>query len=178
VAMTATSRPEATEYPSAVGNYIALVPDGDIMEILEKQRGEILALLRGVSEEVGNTRHSPYTWSVKEVVGHVTDCERIFGYRALRFAREDATPLPGFDEGPYVQSACFDGRRLSDLVAEFDFLRRSHLCLFRGLPSAAWMHRGVANGNTLTVRAVAYVIAGHARHHSLILAKRLGREFP
>jgi hypothetical protein len=168
-------RPEPAEYSPANGTYIALVPEADILAVLEGQLEEMLALLHGVTEEQGNTRHPPYTWSVKEVIGHITDAERVFGYRALCFARQDPTPLPGFDENAYVQSAGFDAYRLRDLVAEFEFLRRSHLCFFRGLPSAAWQRRGVANGNPVSVRALAYILAGHARHHGTILRQRLQR---
>jgi hypothetical protein len=169
------SRPEATEYAPFYANYIALVPDGDIVDVLEEQRRELVALLRDTSEEQGNTRHAPYTWSVKEVIGHITDAERVFGYRALCIARAEQTPLPGFDENAYVRSAGFDAYRLSDLVSEFDFLRRSHVCFFRGLNAAAAQRRGTANNAAVSVRALAYIIAGHTRHHHLILRKRLGK---
>jgi hypothetical protein len=166
-------RPEATEYASFQADYIALVPEDNILAVLESQLEEMLALFRGATEEQGNTRHPPYTWSVKEVIGHLADAERVFGYRALCFARQDPTPLPGFDENAYVRSAGFDTYRLSDLVAEFEFLRRSHLCFFRGLSEAAWQQRGVANGHPVSVRALAYIMAGHARHHGAILRRRL-----
>jgi hypothetical protein len=170
-----TSRPDATEYASYHVNYVNLVPETDILAVLEGQLAELLALLRGVTEEQGNTRHPPFTWSVKEVVGHMTDTERVFGYRALCFARQDQTPLPGFDENAYVRSAGFDACRLSDLVAEFEYVRRSHLCFFRNLSGTAWQHRGVANGHPISVRALAFIIAGHARHHLAILHRRLQR---
>ena len=172
---TVTSRPDATEYAAAAAGYVSLVPDGDIRTTLERQLDEILALLRPVSEEVGNTRHAPYTWSVKEVVGHVTDAERVFGYRALCVARGDQTPLPGFDENAYVPPARFDAGRLSDLVAQFEHLRRSHLLFFRSLPADAWTRRGTANNSPVTTRGLAYIIAGHAEHHARILRKRLGQ---
>src|SRR5438128_1821573 len=127
MASTATSRPDATEYASFYANYVALVPETDILAALEKQGEEIVTMFRGVGEEVGNTRHPPYTWSVKEVIGHLTDAERIFGYRALCIARGEQNSLPGFDENAYVRNAGFDAYRLSDLVSEFEFLRRSHL---------------------------------------------------
>jgi hypothetical protein len=170
-----TSRPAAAEYAPAAAGYVALVPDGDIIALLERQLGEMLALLRPVPEAAGNTRHAPYTWSVKEVVGHVTDAERVFGYRALCVARGDQTPLPGFDENAYVGPAAFDACRLSDLVAQFEHLRRSHLLFFRSLPADAWARRGVANNSPVTTRALAYIISGHAEHHARILRKRLGQ---
>jgi hypothetical protein len=169
------SRPEPTEYGSFYSHYVALVPDVRILAALESQLAEMVPFLRGVTEEEANTRHPPYTWSVKEVVGHFTDSERVFGYRALCFAREDQALLPGFDENNYVQSAGFDACPLRDLVDEFEFLRRSHMCFFRGLSDSAWQRHGSANGSMVTVRALAYIIVGHARHHGDILHKRLKR---
>ena len=165
--------PEASEYAPYYGKYVALVPDTDVLAAMRSQLEQTLALLRDVPEAEANKRHPPYTWSVKEVVGHLTDSERVFGYRALRFARGDATPLPGFDENAYARMAEFDRCSLSGLVAEFEAVRRSHLSLFRHLPEAAWERRGVANNTTLSVRALAYVIVGHVRHHGVILRKRL-----
>ena len=169
------SRPDPTEYASFYETYIKLVPEPDILPKLEKQIEETLRFLRGVSDVEAETRHAPYTWSVKQVVGHLIDCERIFGVRALRFARHDPTPLPGFDENPYVEHARFDARTLDSLAREFEYLRRSHLLFFRGLDADDWLRSGVANGHPVTVRALAYVLAGHERHHLNILHKRLGR---
>jgi hypothetical protein len=175
MATHAASRPDATEYASYYGKYIALVPENDILTVLESQLDESLPLLRGVPETEGNTRHAPYTWSVKEVIGHLIDAERVFGYRALRFARRDATPLPGFEENDYVRNANFDAHSLRDLLTEFEMVRRSHLCLFRSLDGEAWLQRGTANNNAVTVRALAYIIAGHTQHHLAILRKRLAK---
>jgi hypothetical protein len=166
-------RPSPTEYAPFYETYVRLVAEDDILAALEAQLGDVLALLRPVPEAAGAVRHPPYTWSVKDVVGHVTDAERVFGYRALRFARGDATPLPGFDENTYAQAADCDRRPLADLVAEFEAVRRSSLGLFRSLPDAAWQRGGEANGQPVTVRALAYIIAGHARHHTAILRRRL-----
>jgi hypothetical protein len=166
-------RPNSTEYNPDFGKYVALVPEEDILPALASQLEDTLALLRPVPEAQGNVRHPPYTWSVKEVVGHVTDCERVFGYRALRFARGDATPLAGFDENDYARAAESDRRPLADLVSEFEALRRSHLGMFGSLPEAAWLRSGTANGNSVSVRALAYVIVGHVRHHTAILRRRL-----
>jgi hypothetical protein len=166
-------RPNSTEYASFYKSYIALVQEDDVVAAMEAQLADALSLLRPVPEARGGDRHPPYTWSIKEVVGHVTDAEQVFGYRALRFARGDATPLPGFDENTYVRAAEFDHVPLKDLVDRFEALRRSHLGLFRGLSDADWSRTGEANGEPVTVRALAYVIVGHARHHTGILRKRL-----
>jgi hypothetical protein len=169
------SRPDATEYAPPFEAYIKLVPGGDILTHLEQQIAGTTELLRDVSESEAETRHAPYTWSVKQVLGHLIDAERIFGVRALRFARRDQTELPGFDENDYVRNARFDAQSLSSLVQEFELVRRSHLLFFRGLDGEAWLRSGVANGHPVTVRALAYVIAGHERHHVAILRKRLSR---
>lgn len=168
-------RPDPTEYAPDYAPYMALVPEADVLAAMEAQLADVLALLGGVPESEGNVRHPPYTWSVKEVVGHVTDAERVFSHRALRFSRGDATPLPGFDEVPYVAAAGFDRFPLAELVREFEATRRSSLWLFRHLPAGAWDRAGVANDNPITVRALAYAVVGHARHHTGILRKRLGR---
>ncbi|HZU35464.1 MAG TPA: DinB family protein [Gemmataceae bacterium] len=174
--MPIPSRPDATEYAPVHANYLALVTEDDVLAGLARQLEEVLSLLQGASEEVGNSRHPPYTWSVKQVIGHLTDAEREFGHRAYRFARKDPTPLPGFEENDYVRNAPFEDYRLRDLVAEFELLRRANLTMFEHLPADAWMRRGVANGNNLSVRAIAYMLLGHARHHLNILRKRLAAQ--
>ncbi len=169
------SRPGAGEYASFYETYVKLVPDGDILSLLEQQIEETMTLLSDVTASEAETRHPPYTWSVKEVVGHLIDCERIFGVRALCFARADSTALPGFDENDYVRHARFEARPLAGLAREFEVVRWSHLHLFRGLDGDAWARSGVANGHPVTVRALAHIIAGHERHHRAILRKRLSR---
>jgi hypothetical protein len=151
-----------------------LAPEDNVLTALAEQLEETLTLLRRVPEATGNVRHAPYTWSVKQVVGHITDAERVFGHRAFRFSRNDATPLPGFDENDYVKNAPFDNCLLQDLVSEFEFVRRANLSLFRSVHSEAWLRSGVANGNKVSVRALAYILVGHTRHHMNILRKRLG----
>jgi hypothetical protein len=167
------SRPAPSEYAAPYRGYVDLVRESDIVKTLGEQLDEVLALLHPVPETDGNVRHPPYTWSVKEVVGHLIDADRIFGCRALRFARGDTTPLPGFDENPYVRAAEFDRCPLAELIDEFECIRRSHLWLFRHLPEAAWSRSGQASGHAVSVRALAFIMAGHARHHIGILRQRL-----
>jgi hypothetical protein len=169
-------RPNSTEYAPYFEAYIALVPEDDIVATMEAQLKEMQPFLQGVPESQGNVRHPPYTWSIKEVVGHLTDTERIFAYRALRFARGDATPLPGFDENAYVRAAEFDRTPLGELVSEFDSVRRSNLSLFRHFSEEVWTRQGTANGKAISVRALAYNIVGHARHHMAILRRRLSEK--
>jgi hypothetical protein len=166
------ARPSAREYPPYFSKYIDLVPETEIVSALEKQREELLGFLERVPESEAGVRHRPYTWTTREVVGHMIDTERIMGYRALRFARNDSKPLSGFEQNPYVESAQFDRLPLHDLAAEFEALRRSHIYLFQGLTAEAWERTGVASDNPISVRALAFILVGHARHHLDILRKR------
>ena len=168
------ARPEAGEYPAGVANYVQLVPAGDLVANLADQAADLEGLVGGLSDEQALVRHAPYTWSIKQVVGHMADCERVFGYRAMRLARNDVTPLPGFDENAYMASVDFNGYPLSDLLAEFELLRHSHHLMFSHLSPDAWLRKGVVNNHPMTTRAVACVMAGHAQHHLDILHKRLG----
>jgi hypothetical protein len=167
------NRPTAGEYAPYYEKYIALVPEGDIVTIMDAQLGAVLKLLRPVAEPQASVPHPPYTWTVKEVVGHWTDTERIFGYRALRIARNDRTPLPGFEEKDYAREGAFNRLPLANLLSEFESLRHSHVSMFRSLPEPAWARGGEANGNLVTVRALSYMIVGHVQHHLAILRQRL-----
>lgn len=166
------NRPDASEHVPYYGKYIALVPEGDVLQALENQIADALALLRALPESKGDHRYGPDKWTIKEVIGHLIDAERVFAYRALRFARADATPLPGFDENTYVPAGSFGRRTLADLVNEWELVRRSNLAFFRGLAADAWDRRGAANDSPITVRALAWIMAGHGRHHVEILKAR------
>ena len=167
------SPPTSTEYAPYYERYLSLVAEKNVLPALEEQLDEALAVLHAIPETQGNVRHPPYTWSIKEVVGHLIDCERIMAYRALRFARNDPTALPAFEENDYVRFGDFDQCRLADLITEFEFTRRSHLAMFRNWSEAAWQRRGVANNTEVSVRALAYIILGHTRHHLNIIKKRM-----
>jgi DinB superfamily len=166
-------RPDSTEYATYYTKYVDLVPEDDIVSTMKTQIGETIVSGNGVTESEACVRHAPYTWSIKEVVGHLTDSERVFAYRALRFARGDSTPLPGFDENPYVQVAQFDQQPLCDLVAGFEAVRRSSICLFQSLADIAWSRRGIANSSEVSVLGLAYITVGHERHHTKIVRRRL-----
>jgi uncharacterized damage-inducible protein DinB len=169
---TAPARPEKNEYAPYYDKYVSLVPDGEVVETLERQIEDTLALLRGVGEERAAHRYEEDKWSIKQVVGHLVDTERIFAYRALAIARGEQQSLPGMDQNEYMAGANFDARTLADLLDEFSHLRRSNVLMLRGLSEDAWSRRGVASDNEVTVRAVAYIIAGHEAHHVQILRKR------
>ena len=163
------SRPEPGEYAPYFEKYVSLVPSGDVVEILERQLEATLALLGGLGEERAGARYEPGKWSVKELVGHLVDAERVFAYRALHFARGDQTPLPGFEQDDYVRGGNFDARTLKDLLEEFASVRRSTVALLRPLDEETWRRTGTANDNPFSVRALAHIIAGHELHHVNVL---------
>lgn len=168
------SHPDPTEHAPYYGKYIALVPDGDIVGMLRSQIESTVDLLRGVPGDREQHRYAEGKWSVREVVGHLCDAERIFCYRALRFARGDATPLQGFDENAYAANATYDDRRLSTVVEEFAAVRAASIAFFDSLTDEEWQRRGSANSQEVSVRALAWIIAGHERHHVSLLRERYG----
>ena len=168
----APARPEPNEYASYYEKYVSLVPDAGLVETLERQGAETLALLRGVTEERAGHRYGEGKWSVKQVVGHIVDVERIFAYRALAIARGERQPLPGMDQDEYMAGADFDSRTLADILDEFEAVRRANVLMLRGLKPEAWSRRGTASDNEVTVRALAYILAGHEAHHVRILRER------
>lgn len=166
------SRPEIDEFDSYYKRYISLVEDGDVIATLDNQIAETLALLEKIDEEKAGFRYADGKWSVKELLGHVIDTERIFAYRALRIARGDATPIEGYEQDDYIENAEFDNCRLADLAEEFALCRKSNIFMFKGLSEAAWHRRGIANKREITVRALAYISAGHELYHVNILKQR------
>src|SRR5438270_1125309 len=148
-----TVRPAKTEYAAFYEKYVSLVPDEDILVSLDQQLAETLILLRGVSENHGTFRYESSKWSMKEVLGHIIDTERIMSYRALRIARNDRSPLSGFEQDDYVKNGGFDQRSVASLAREFEQVRRASISLFRNLDPEAWERRGVANNAEVSVRA-------------------------
>jgi hypothetical protein len=165
-------RPEAAEHNPYYARYLALVPDGDLLKTLAREGASTLALLRGVRPEREVHRYAPGKWSVREVVGHAIDAERVFGYRALAFARGDANPLPGFEEQEWAQVSNAHERPLAELCDEWERVRSSTVGLLRGLDSEALDRTGTASGWTVSVRALGWLIAGHAAHHRAVLEER------
>jgi uncharacterized damage-inducible protein DinB len=166
------NRPDPSEYNTYYVRYIALVPPGDVIALLSVQLDDTIALLRDLSEEQALYAYAEGKWTIKEVVGHVMDAERVFMQRALRFARGDATPLPSFDENLYVPAGAFRDRALASLVSEFTAVRRATVAFLAGLPAAAWERKGIASNSAVTVRALAWIAAGHELHHRNILVQR------
>jgi hypothetical protein len=166
------ARPQPGEYAPYYDRYISLIPGEDILGTLDQQRREMMILLSCRDDNEGDFRYAPDKWSAKEVLGHICDTERVFAYRALRISRADATPLEGFEQDDYVRNGPFGQRPLADLVEDFIAVRRATLSLLRNLDETAWSRRGVANKNEVTVRALAYIIAGHELHHRRILEEK------
>jgi hypothetical protein len=165
-------RPEPTDYHPAFASYIALVTEDDVLSAIEQQSSVTQKLLSGLDETRAAFRYETGKWSVKEVVGHMVDAERIMGWRALAIARGETQPLPGFEEDDYVRNANFDSWRLGDLGEAYALGRRANIVFFRNLPEEAWDRRGTANGSPVTVRALAWIIVGHERHHLNTLRER------
>jgi len=165
-------RPEPSEYHHYFSRYIDLVPEEDILGAIESQSSATQRLMATLDETKAAFRYAAEKWSIREVLGHMTDTERVMGYRALAIARGDTAPLPGFDEGLYASNAAYDSWRLGDIAEQYALVRRSHIVLFRNLPGDAWVRSGVANGNAVTVRALGAIIVGHERHHLGVLRER------
>ena len=170
--MSTIARPERSEAAEYYFTYIDQVDGVDICKVLEQQRVETVALLRSLSEEQSLSRYAPDKWSIREVVGHLNDCERLFTFRALWFARGFETPLPSFDQNVAMAACGAHRRSWRSHVDEFAALRTSTIAFFRDLPEEAWSRRGVASDNPFTVRALAYLAAGHVIHHIKILRER------
>jgi hypothetical protein len=166
------ARPEPGEYAPYYDRYISLVAGTDILGTLDAQRRQMVLLLSGCDEAAGDFRYAPDKWNAKEVLGHVCDTERIFAYRALRIARGDRTPIEGFEQDDYVRNGPFAKGPLSEVIEDYIAVRRATLTLLRNLDEAAWTRRGVANKNEVSVRAIAYTIAGHELHHRRILEEK------
>ena len=171
---TSIGRPEPAELAEYQQVYLQKISGDDILSVLEQQLHAMSAMFHGIAEAKGTFRYAPGKWTVKELIGHVTDTERVFAYRALVFARNDGAVLPGFDQDPWVEHAPHGQVPIQELVQEFEAVRGSTIHLFRYLDPEAWMRWGTANNRRITVRAQAYVIAGHVQHHFEILKSRYG----
>lgn len=174
-----TGRPKpGTEYAPFYETYVSTVPEAEVLPVLEAQVAEVRRLAAAVAPERERFRYAPGKWSVREVFGHLGDSERLFGYRALCIGRGDPTPLPGFDEVRTLDEAGFDEVPLAELAAELAALRETNLVMLRRFDERAWSRIGTANESPVSVRALAYVMAGHLRHHVGILRERYGVSAP
>lgn len=165
-------RPLEKEYPNYYEPYVSLVPEGDLVEILKESLQQTVNLFEGISEETGLFRYAPGKWSMKEVLGHITDTERIMSYRLLRVSRGDQTPLAGFNENDYVAAAQSNQLPMENILNDFITTRNATITQIQNIPSTAWETIGNANGMEITTRAIAYIIAGHQIHHCKIVRER------
>jgi uncharacterized damage-inducible protein DinB len=165
-------KPAPDEYSAFNPAYVSLVPETEVSSALTRQPDELRALLAPVNGHREHFRYASGKWSVREVVGHIIDVERVFGHRAFSIARADPAPLPGFDENAYAQVAHADDRPLSDLLEEFAVVRRSNLFVLQHASEEEWMAVGIANNARVSVRALAFLLVGHVRHHMGILESR------
>lgn len=164
------SRPDATEYAPYYGKYISLIPAaGDLIKLMNEQFSSTITALRQISEAQSFTRYEPGKWSIKETVGHMVDTERIMSYRALRIARGDETPIPGFEQDDYVRTANSDARPFAEIVDEFQKVRQATLALFSTFDETALSRRGTASNLPVSARALTFIVAGHERHHLNVL---------
>lgn len=165
-------RPAADEYAPYYGTYISLVPEGDVRDHLRIQLQETVSMLSGVSDEKARQAYGAGKWTLKEALLHMTDAERVFSYRLLRIARGDTTPLPGFEQDDWVPNSGANIRSVASLLLEFASVRAGTLQLMDSLDASALARTGTASGKTVSARALAYIVAGHERHHQRILRER------
>jgi hypothetical protein len=175
--MAVIGQPEATEYAPYFERYVSLVRTGDILSTLEEQKGAFRRALSALPAERAGFRYAPDKWTIREVVGHCTDAERVFAFRALCFGRGEEAPLPSFDENEYARQSGHDSVPLPDLLEEFETVRTATLLQFRHFPDGVWRRAGVASGNPVSVRALAHIAAGHVAHHLAILRERYAVPF-
>ena len=167
-------KPKPEDYDAIYDGYISLIGDDDIIEVLEEQRKTSEKFLNSFTEKQGNYSYAEGKWTVKEVLGHVIDTEKIMAYRALAIARGEKQSLPGFEQDEYVAESNFNNRSLDDLINEFLTARESNIILFKSFDEEIFIRRGIASESEVTVLALIYIIAGHEKHHMKILSEKYG----
>jgi DinB superfamily len=167
-----TGRPDDSEFSPFYKGYISHVIEDDAVTALDAELAESLAFFRDIEEQQSKTSYGEGKWTIRQVLGHIVDTERVMSYRALRFARNDKTELPGFEQDDFIRGGSFNEISMGDMLREFEYLRRANILMFRNLATEAWDRRGSANGNQITVRALAYIIVGHEKHHRKIVKER------
>ncbi len=166
------NRPEKSEYAEYYERYVSLVEEADIVAVLERQQAELLEVFQTITEEKSLYAYAEGKWSIRELIGHLIDGERIFAYRALRISRADKTPIEGFEQEDYIENSNFNNTPLSDLTEELLLTRKANVIFFKNLSADAWLRTGTASDNPISVFALAYIMAGHIRHHLKILNER------
>ena len=172
VVSAVVARPEAGEYTPYYGTYVGKVPDGDVRELLRSQLPKTIELISSFSEEKASVGYGPGKWTLKDVLLHIADAERVFSYRMLRIGRGDTTPLPGFDQDPWVLTSHANDRSLPNLLAEYQAVRAATLALVDSLSVEAWLRKGTASDHPISARALGYICAGHELHHVQLIRER------
>jgi len=170
---TMIPRPTAGEYGEFAQGYIDQIDETDIVTVLSEQIAKLKVLLGELTEEQVSVLHEPYTWTLKQVIGHCIDTERVFGYRVMRFAAEDGVAVPGFDQDIFVANTRYEGVTMAELLDEMDWLRKSNIALLKRIDPSKYFVKGVADGSQTSVRALAFMMGGHLRHHLKIIQQRL-----
>jgi hypothetical protein len=165
-------KPQTTEYDAYYEKYVSLIGESELMTALEGQPSELSGLTAALPEEKGSYAYADGKWTIKEMLSHLIDGERIFGYRMLRISRGDVTPIEGFEQDGYIENSHANERPFADLIEEFGLTRKANLMMMRNLRAEDWARSGTANDVSVTVRALAYIMAGHFRHHANILRER------
>lgn len=166
------SRPAPNEYAPYYEKYVALITEPDILLDFENQLTQLQELLSQTTEEQGVYAYAEGKWSIKELIGHLIDGERVFAYRAYRISRNDQTPLAGFEQDDYIANGNFNDAKLTDLIEEFSLVRKANIMFFKNLTHQAWLYTGTTSDVKVSVRALAYIMVGHVRHHAKILEER------
>lgn len=166
------NKPQATEHPESYTRYIEKVPQGNLITQLSTQLNETISFLKTIPKEKFNYRYAEGKWTIKQIIQHLSDCERVFCYRALRFARNDNTALAGFEENDYANEANTELRSIEQLLEEFSAIRQSTLCLVKSFSDEELKRKGIANNKSISVNALCYIIAGHELHHASIIKER------
>ncbi len=166
------NHPDKNEYAEYYDRYVSLVEETDIIKVFEDQQAEVRELFKEITEEKSLYSYAEGKWTIKELLGHLTDGERIFAYRALRISRADKTPMEGFEQDGYIENSNFNNTKLSELLDEFLYTRKANIIFFQNLTGENWLRTGTASGATVSVRALAYIMVGHIRHHVSILRER------
>ena len=166
------NRPAISEYPEFYATYIQKVNGDDLIRSLQEGEKELIQLLGSIAPSKFSFRYAPGKWSIQEIISHIIDAERVFSYRALRFSRNDATALPGFDENSWVPESNASNRIMQDIISEYSYVRLATISLFKSFTSEMTLRSGLANGKRISVRALGYAIAGHELHHAMVIRER------
>ena len=166
------NRPDKTEYDPYYEHYVSLVADSDILDTLGSQSTKLQDIFTAMPEERGDFRYAEGKWSIKELLGHLIDAERMFAYRLFRISRGDETPIEGFEQDGYIENAHSNGRSFADLLEEFSLLRRANMIFFNNMGDDSWTRVGTANNAKISARALVYIMAGHIEHHLGVLKER------